>query len=292
MAELQLQPPLASDARAQAHLALVARLKALDLTPLLVYRIASLVDSAVLAMAWQWDVLNPLIAAGVAQAKLSTLQITSWDAIANIDTLVNIDLLSAPSGSGSGQPGFTSASAAAYRTLILLSTLLHSTVGTPAALQNALKNLGFANATILEGQGQWGGTSWPASQGWAVFRVVIKLAAGQTVPSGTAAQLVAVANYWKPARCWLDSIVFQNPALTDTLAPLPADSVVNFFLRRDAITVTDSWKTPAWPLIDAKTLIPYFNARYYCGGNITGGGVQPHANDTVVVNGVAIAQQG
>ena len=61
MPRLQLQPSIATDRRANAHLALIDRLRTLDLSPLLVYRIASLDDSAVLAMAWQWDTLNPLL---------------------------------------------------------------------------------------------------------------------------------------------------------------------------------------------------------------------------------------
>ena len=47
MAELQIQPSI-NDARSQAHLALIERLSDLDLSPILVYRIPSLVDSAVL----------------------------------------------------------------------------------------------------------------------------------------------------------------------------------------------------------------------------------------------------
>ena len=59
--------PSINDSRGQAILAIVdQRMKALDLTPLLVYRVANLPDSAVLAMAWQWDVLDPSWITGIA----------------------------------------------------------------------------------------------------------------------------------------------------------------------------------------------------------------------------------
>jgi len=91
MADLILQPSLAQDLRSKAHLALVDRLGNLDLSSLLVYRIASLIDSAVLAMAWQWDVLNPLLLPDTSQ--IVTLSYPGWDQIANLDALINIDLL-------------------------------------------------------------------------------------------------------------------------------------------------------------------------------------------------------
>ena len=59
----------------------------LDLTPILVYRIANLPDSAVLAMVWQWDVLDPSWATGIAAGE-------AWDSSASIDLLTDIDTLS------------------------------------------------------------------------------------------------------------------------------------------------------------------------------------------------------
>ena len=47
---------------------------------------------------------------------------------------------------------------------------LHRIIGTPGAIIQALSLCGIT-ATILEGQNSWGGTSYPASQGWAVFRI-------------------------------------------------------------------------------------------------------------------------
>ena len=208
MANLILQPPLATDARAKAHLSLIdGRLSALDLTPILVYRMASLVDSAVLPMAWQWDVLNPLLLPAV--QTLINSQFAAWDQILDIDTLTNLDQLlyeSTEVSPPTGEALFT-----AYRALILLSTSLHSIVGTAGVVKQALTNLGFPGATLQEGQNTWGGTSWPSNEGWAVFRVLINLA---TVPAGAdlatvIPQMTAAVNFWKPARCWLDSIQWQ-----------------------------------------------------------------------------------
>ena len=47
---------------------------------------------------------------------------------------------------------------------------LHRISGTPGAIVQALALCGIT-ATILEGQSSWGGTSYPVSQGWAVFRI-------------------------------------------------------------------------------------------------------------------------
>lgn len=48
---------------------------------------------------------------------------------------------------------------------------LHQKLGTVYALKQALLLCGYPGVTILEGQSSWGGTSWPANEGWAVFRV-------------------------------------------------------------------------------------------------------------------------
>jgi Phage tail protein (Tail_P2_I) len=200
LANLQIQPSI-NDVRSKAHLALINRLGGLDLSAILVYRIASLVDSAVLAMAWQWDVLNPLLLPDTSQ--LLNLTYPSWDQIANINTLINVDLLQYQGEQEVSPP--MSVIYARYRALILLSTSLHSTLGTVTAIKNALAGLGYANAKVQEGQSTWGGTSWPSNEGWAVFRVLINLAQVPPDTDFTALEkrMNAVCNYWKPARCWL-----------------------------------------------------------------------------------------
>lgn len=295
MADLQLQPSIQTDLRAKAHLALIKRLQdpsfggELDLSTILVYRIAALVDSAVLAMAWQWDVLNPLLLP-VAVTQTQTTTYPSVDVIADIDTLTNIDTLSYL-----GTVTDTTSLAVAYaqyRALIQLSTKIHSYVGTPQALKDAFSGLGFPNAIILEGQNSWGGTQWPTNEGWAVFRIIINLL---TVPSGTDfttldQRLRAIANFWKPARCWLDSIQYTM-ALLDTVIPAPSDSLVNIFSRVDPVipVPSDFIKAPAWPVKDTKTILSLHNARYYKSNSVTYGSSQPAvAEGPVVVNGTLV----
>lgn len=254
MAELQLQPPLQTDVRAKAHLALIERLQdpsfggKLDLSTILVYRIPSLVNSAVLAMAWQWDVLNPLLLP--------------------VGTTLSID--------------------DQYRMLIQLSTKLHSVVGTPQSLINALEGLGIPNPTLQEGQNSWGGSTWPSNEGWAVFRVIINIL---TLPAGTTIATLdpiihAIANFWKPARCWLDSVQYTM-ALTDTLMPAPSDSLVNIFSRTDVVTPapSDFIVAPFYPVSDTKTITSLHNNQYQKSNSVTYGTTQPTvAEGAVVVN--------
>jgi len=290
--ELQLQPSVATDLWSQAHLALIGRLEKLDLSPILVYRIASLVDSAVLAMAWQWDVLNPLLLPSLTQ--LVTLGYSSWDVVANIDELINIDLLQYQTEENINLPLQTVYEQ--YRALILLSTALHSTLGTVAAVKNGFAGLGFPNVIVQEGQNSWGGNQYPSNQGWAVFRVVIPLA---TIPPDTdlstlIPRMIAVANYWKPARCILDSIQLLAPPIVDMLMPAPFDFVRSAFLQTDFVSPqpSDFIVAKFEPIADAKTIVPLHNDRYYHIA-VTYGQGEPHVADSgVVVNGVPISANG
>jgi hypothetical protein len=56
------------------------------------------------------------------------------------------------------------------QTIIQNTLRLHKIMGTPGAIIQALGLCG-ATATCYEGQTSWGGSSYPADQGWAVFRV-------------------------------------------------------------------------------------------------------------------------
>lgn len=281
--DLQLQQSITTDERSQAHLALIERLGDLDLSTILVYRIASLVDSAVLAMSWQWDVLNPLLLPDVSQ--LVTLSYQNWDQIATLDVLQTVDPLTYLAEQEVTEP--LSVVRAQYRALILLSTSLHSILGTKAGLQNALTALGYPGAIILEGQHSWGGTSYPSNQGWAVFRVLINLA---TVPADTdfsalETRMAAICNYWKPARCVLDSIQFQL-YLHDTVMPAPYD-VLGIF---DTIAPlpTDFLVAPAWLLSDSKQINPRYNAEYYFTG-VTYGASEPQVADgPLIINGSVV----
>jgi hypothetical protein len=56
------------------------------------------------------------------------------------------------------------------QTIIQNALPLHKIMGTPGSIVQALALCGF-DATLFEGQASWGGSAYPASQGWAVFRV-------------------------------------------------------------------------------------------------------------------------
>lgn len=296
MADLQLQPSIATDTRSQALLNLIGRLKdptqggTLDISSILVYRMGSLVDSAVLPMAWQWDVLNPLFVPVASQ--LVELEYADWDQIADTDTLNQFDVLQYLTQQTGPTPTPPALLYAQYRALILLSTQLHSIMGTPASLQRALSGLGYPSAVIQEGQHSWGGTTWPASEGWAAFRVLINIA---SIPPGTniatvLSQVTAIANFWKPARCWLDSVQFYL-GLSDALIPGLGDTLASIFQQQDTLAPLpgDFIVAPFFVLIDTKTVNPYWNNQYQH-TSITYGQNEPAvAEGALVVNGNAIS---
>jgi hypothetical protein len=266
MGNLRLAPSV-RDLRGQAVEAILARLARIDLSPLLVYRIDSVPASALPWLGWQFDLLSPL-----------------WQLLAP----------AAPSAQTEAD--------AARRALIKLGISLHRMRGTPAAIKTALTRLGWENPSIQEGQASWGGSSWPANQGWAVCRLLVtpptldpanipawdptgatNYGAGSAVsynglyfvavadvPAGLPPQypdldavpdfdqltnvdylvpypwylvvppitrtLVAsdaetvsgVFEFFKPARCWLDSVWFVMPPFADS-APAP---------EHDALVIT------------------------------------------------------
>jgi Phage tail protein (Tail_P2_I) len=156
MPELDLQPSIASDLRSQAALRLSKRLSApvrddmgnvdsaypgrIDVTPILVYWIDRVPASALPYLLWQFDVASSM-----------------WALIA-------------PRGSTPA-----ASATAARRALIKQAISLHAVRGTPYAITTALTALGWP-ATLLEGQEAWGGSAWPADQGWATCRIVVDLA--------------------------------------------------------------------------------------------------------------------
>jgi len=257
-------------------------MKALDLTPILVYRIANLPDSAVLAMVWQWDVLDPSWATGIAAGE-------AWDSSASIDLLTDVDTLSSQQNDATSVSDFDT-----YRALITSSVPLHQIRGTPAAILSALTQLGFSNAILQEGQNSWGGTSWPVIQGWAVFRVVVPLAPGQTVTAQQITQITGAANFWKNSRSWLDSVQLLAPPLGDSLVPAPFDALVNIFAQFDPLLTapTAIVGAPAWFLSDTKKVLPLHDTRYLHIGSTYDANEPAVVDFGVVVNGVAISANG
>jgi P2-related tail formation protein len=287
MPELSAAPSI-NDTRTQALLELIARLAALDLTPLLVYRIDSVPADALPFLAWQFDILSPLWQL-VAPVALGV------DALTNIDLLIDIDNLI----EGGGAVAADILTEAAQREMLKSAVPLHRFRGTPFAVKQALASLGWTQVNLLEGQESWGGSAYPSSQGWAVFRVMIDLVDGQSVASGAASTAAAAVNFFKPARAWLDSIWFVTPPAMDA-APTPADEltlggIVQYQI--DAVRIpSDSGLAIA--IVSAAMVdgygpaAPNYDSHYRHSG-ITYGVNEPRVADSaLVVNGAAVLHGG
>lgn len=265
---------------------LIARLGALDLTPLLVYRIESVPDGALPFLAWQFDVLSPLW-------QLVAPTAVSIDALTGIDSLTDIDTLSTTDGPDEGL------STQAQRALLESAIELHRTRGTPWAIKRALGALGWSKVEIAEGQDGWGGTAYPADQGWAVFRVMVILADGDVVVPGSADTIAAAVNFFKPARAWLDSVWFVAPALVDG-APAAADLLTLTGVSEYQI---DSMPVPGEGALDISIasapltdlygpIAPLHDAHYRYSG-ITYGANEPIVADpALILNGAAVLYGG
>lgn len=127
-----------ADVRTMAHMQLSARLESLDLTPLLIYTLGTNIPTSILPyLVWQYDMMIP----GQPMQELG------------------VSLLA----------------------IIQAALPLHKISGTPGSIIQALALCGFPGVTIEEGQDSWGGSAYPASQGWAVFRVNLGAAGAGTL---------------------------------------------------------------------------------------------------------------
>ncbi|MGH8013517.1 MAG: phage tail protein [Candidatus Binataceae bacterium] len=275
MAELSIQPSI-NDRRSQALLALIERLDTLDLTPILVYRLDSAPDSALLPLAWQFDMLAP-------QWQLGTQLGEAIDSLDDIDILSDIDTLASPAGAA-GTSDYDS-----WRELLKLSIPLHRTRGTAYTLKTALASLGWSGVTIQEGQATWGGTQYPASQGWALFRVVIEASSGQEIPAAQSARAIAAINFFKPARAWLDSLWFTLAPVPD-FAPTPEEALVSIYLQRDSLeSFGDNVSATAWLLSDTRSVVPRYNAHFYHSGLTYGAQQEVVVDSGVTINGAPVS---
>ncbi len=287
MPELSAAPSI-NDTRTQALLELIARLAALDLTQILVYRIDSVPEGALPFLAWQFDILSPLWQL-VAPVSLGV------DALSDIDLLIDIDNLIETGGIVSGE----SLTEAAQRVMLKSAVPLHRFRGTPFAVKQALASLGWTQVNLLEGQSRWGGASYPSSQGWAVFRVMIDLVDGQSVASGVVSTAAAAVNFFKPARAWLDSIWFVTPPVSD-VGPTPSDE---FTLGGIVQYQIDAARVPgdgglaiaivSAAIVDAYgPIMPIYDSHYRHSG-ITYGVNEPEVADcALLMNGAAVLDGG
>ena len=275
MPQLTIQPSI-NDRRSQALLEVIERLGSLDLTSLLVYRISSTPAAALGLLAWQFDILEP-------EWQLGALIGESVDTLKDIDVLTNVDLLT----SAGGAAGLSDVDS--WRQLLLAAIPLHRTRGTPYAIKAALASLGWATVAIQEGQNSWSGTSYPANQGWAVFRVIISAADGQGVKAADVNRIAGAINFFKPVRSLLDSIWFNLSPLRDEVAS-PHDLVISIFSQNDRAPLpTDTIVADAWSIGDRKSIAPLYNSWYFHTGISYGTNEPAVADSGVTVLGQAIA---
>jgi P2-related tail formation protein len=287
MPELSAAPSI-NDTRTQALLELIARLAALDLTTLLVYRIDSVVDEAIPFLAWQFDVLSPLWQL-IAPVALGVDALTDIDLLIDVDDLIESD----------GAVLELALTEVAQRELLKNAVALHRFRGTPWAIKQALASLGWTRVALLEGQTTWGGNSYPSSQGWAVFRVMIDLGVAQGVSMGAAATASAAVNFFKPARSWVDSIWFAVPGISDT-GPHPSDKLtLDGVLKNQLDNAPDpndsalAFEIATAPIIDAHgPMVPAYDGHYRHSG-ITYGANEPEVADSaLIVGGIAVLHGG
>lgn len=182
---------------------LSARLESLDLTPLLIYTLGSNIPTSILPyLIWQYDMMIP----GVPMQSLgvSALQV------------------------------------------IQSALPLHKISGTPGSIIQALALCGFPGVTIQEGQSSWGGSSYPASQGWAVFRVdlgsagagvIFSQAVAGTIGGGNESFTLAAIPATNSLRVFYNGLLLRptldftssGTALTTTFAPFGTDVLSSAF---------------------------------------------------------------
>jgi len=288
MAELQI-PPSISDSRSQALMSLIERLSAIDLSPMLVYRIDSVPAGALPFLAWQFDIISPLW-----QTVAPIIQ--SVDAITDVDALLDVDTLT----EGPSAVGLKASDViAAQRSLGKMAFQLHRFRGTTWSIKNALATLGWTDVAIAEGQMSWGGTQYPSNEGWAVFRVMIQLQPGQGLQPSAPGIATAAVNFFKPARSLLDSLIFVLPSELDS-APAPSDRLsvggIGTYQVDTAPPPSDTALSIAItmpPVHDSYgPASPLYSDHYFHSG-ITYGASEPTVADSaLILNGIAILHGG
>lgn len=105
----------------------------------------------------------------------------------------------------------------ARRELIKTAIQLQKKVGTPWAIKNALKAIGFPNVTINERMGIYydgayiyDGSQIHSSSTWVNFGVVIKVVDPNAITNEQKDLIRILIDEYKPARCVLVSLTFQT----------------------------------------------------------------------------------
>ena len=112
------------------------------------------------------------------------------------------------------------------RRMVNRSILLHRRKGTPWAVAEALRSVGYADARIIEGSGDCryngeisydGRDSYAAGNRWALFDVEVDLGEGEGISGAAVARLRSAVEVWKNARSHLRAISWAA-TVTDVVA--------------------------------------------------------------------------
>lgn len=117
----------------------------------------------------------------------------------------------------------------ARRTLIKNAVRLHRYKGTPWAIKESLKSVGFYDVTIVEGidaeavkylDGTWllDGEFTLGGGHWADFRVVVDLGAVMGITAGQAALITALINEYKNVRSRLTAVTYTTTLIEENFA--------------------------------------------------------------------------
>jgi len=282
------------DTRSLAHMALIDRLRLLDLSPLLVYRIDSVPDSALPALAWQFDLINPL------WGLLAGTSASQRDTIKNFAPLHQLKGTVAALKTGLANLGYPNCT-------ILEGQASWGGTSWPSSQGWAVVRIVIPVPVCVEGPDTPPWDQTVAYHGGNIvtynnnfFRALISPNPG-TVPQFTSMdqivdidlienmdtlvqypwwletpgalctptseevdRIIALFNFAKPERCWLDTIVFQFPAIADQLLPTPSDVQGSFDYLLPIPSDVFTWV--AQPQTDPLTFVPQHNRTYQHAG--------------------------
>lgn len=119
------------------------------------------------------------------------------------------------------------------RELIKRGIALHRYKGTPYSIREAFRSIGYLNARILEGVGNYydnnetyNGAIDHGANNWAKFSVVVDLGSSQGVSSTIKTTMEALIEEYKNARSQLEELFFEA-SLQDQARVNDSDFVVN-----------------------------------------------------------------
>ncbi len=322
MSELQL-PPSVRDLRGTAIEAIANRTAQIDLSPLLVYRIASTPAAALPFLAWHFDILSPLyqllapgadprarVAAAIELKKQMGTPYAVKTALANLGWPGAMILEGQDSWGGVSWPSnqgwavcrlqiplnqISIAAAVGYNPALAYPAGAIVTFNGAFFLATAPVPVGripqFATIDDVPDLDLLSDVDKLVQAPWQLFYSPI---ATRAVTAAALALIEAAFYFFAPRRCWLDSIWFVTEPMSDD-APTPTDS---FTIGGIAEIGSDAAPAPAegaltmtiamGAMLDAYgPIAPFYNARYYYKG-ITYGQNEPQvaADGPLVINGV------